>query len=29
MGATPNLEREGARQKLFDLVNQSRAARRR
>lgn len=29
MGATPNLVRESARQPLFDLVNQSRAARRR
>jgi len=29
MGATPNLVRESARQALFDLVNQSRAARRR
>jgi len=29
MGATPNLVRESARQPLFDLVNQARAARRR
>jgi hypothetical protein len=29
MGATPNLVRESARQPLFDLVNQSRVARRR